>query len=228
MGSLIQLNKSRISVLLAGSVVFLLILVIQYVMSVVFFHFNFIDEMIKTMRDSFSMSANMMKNFGQTQDSQQVVNQLETALGLVKTLIPSLFVITSFVVVFFIQLLSLPVLKRFGVKVHNWKPFREISLPKSMIWYYLAITAAALIFHPAAGTYWGTALTNLTYILQLFMIFQGVTFIFYFFYQRGTSKGLPIILTVMLFIIPFLLYLAAILGIMDLGFDLRRRFGKNR
>jgi uncharacterized protein YybS (DUF2232 family) len=226
MGYLIQKNRSRTAILIAGSIIFLLSLVIQYVVSAAFFHFNFIDELIKTMRDSLSMSSDILKGFGQPQESQKVLKQFEQALDLIKTLVPSLFVISSFVAVFFIQLFSLPVLKRFGINMGNWKPFREISLPRSLLWYYLAVMLLEVVIHPQAGTYWNTALTNLSYILQMFMLFQGLTFVFYYFHKRGAAKTLPIIITIMAFVMPFLLYIIGILGIIDLGFGLRNRTEK--
>ncbi|MGG5254471.1 YybS family protein [Neobacillus sp. SM06] len=223
MGYMIQRQKSRTAILISASIVFLVNLVGQYIVSIVFFQLNYIDELFKTMQDSFKMSADIMKNFGSPQGTTQVLDQFTKALALLKTLLPSLFVMVSFLTVFIIQLLSLPILRRFGIKVENWKPFREISLPKSFIWYYLLTMLAGIVFHPKAGTYGFDVLTNLTYILQLFMVFQGLTFLFFFFHQRGTSKSIPVILAIFSFLVPILLYLIGILGIIDLGFGLRRR-----
>jgi uncharacterized protein YybS (DUF2232 family) len=228
MGYLIQKNRSRTAILIAGSIIFLLSIVIQYVVSAALFHFNFIDELIKTMRDSLSMSSDILKGFGQQKESQKVLKQFEQALDLIKTLVPSLFVISSFFAVFFIQLLSVPILKRFGINMGNWKPFREISLPRSLLWYYLAAMILGMLIHPQTGTYWNAALINLNYILQMFMLFQGLTFVFYYFHQRGAAKSLPIIITIMAFIMPILLYIIGILGIIDLGFGLRRRAEKKQ
>jgi uncharacterized protein YybS (DUF2232 family) len=80
-----------------------------------------------------------------------------------------------------------------------------------------------MVVHPQTGTYLSTALINLSYILQLFMFFQGLSFIFYYFHQRGASKSLPIIIVVVSFVMPILLYIIGILGIIDLGFGLRKR-----
>jgi uncharacterized protein YybS (DUF2232 family) len=228
MGYLLQMNKSRTTILISGSIVFLCNLVVQYIVTTAFFHFNIIDEMIKTIHDSLSMSTKMLKDMGQQQQSAKVLDQFEKGLGLIKTLVPSLFVMASFIIVFCIQLLSLPIIKRFGIKVENWKPFREISLPRSLIWYYLATMLGNLLLHPETGTYLNSVLVNLTYILQLFMVFQGLSFMFYFFYQRGTQKSIPVILSIFTILIPVFLYIIGILGIIDLGFDVRRRFEKKK
>lgn len=224
MGFLIQKNKSRTAILVSGSIIFLLNLIIGYAVSVAFFHMNLIDDTIKMLRDAFSMSSNMLKGFGQQQNAS-VLEQFDQALSLMKILIPTAFVLCSFMVVFIIQLLSVPILKRFGMGISNWKPFREISLPKSLLWYYLGVMIAGLLFHPPTGSYWYAVLLNLTYLLQMLMFFQGITFIFYFANQKGISKSVPVILAIMSFVIPFMLYIIGILGIMDLGFGLRKRSG---
>lgn len=226
MGYFLQQNKSRTSILIAGSIIFLLNVVIQYAVSVAFFHFNFIDKIIQALRDSLNMSSDLLKNLNQQKDSQKILDQLKKTLDLVKTLVPSLFVMSSFVTVFFVQLISMPILKRFGIKVENWKPFREISLPRSLIWYYLGTILAEMIFHPDTGSYWNTALTNLSYVLQLFMIFQGLSFIFYFFHRRGISRTIPVLVSILAFIMPILLYIVGLLGIIDLGFGLRENSKK--
>lgn len=228
MGYLIQKNRSRTIILLTCSIVFLLNLVVLYAVTAAVFHFNFIDEMIKMFKDDLSKTANIMKSLGQQKKTQQTIKQFETALDLIRTLVPSLFVLLSLTYVFIIQLVSLPFLKRFKINVANWKPFREISLPKSLLWYYLVISLIGMLVHPQAGTYWSTAIINLNYILMMLMFFQGLSFIYYFFYQRNASKSFPIIITVMIFLLPTLLfYVVVILGIIDLGFGLRVRF-KNK
>lgn len=226
MGWFMQKNRSRTTVLIAGSITFLLNLVILYVVSAAFFHFNFIAEVNRVFRNSFNMSSDLLKNLNQQQDSQKILDQLKKTLDLMITLVPSLFVMTSFLTVFFVQLISMPILKRLGIKMENWKPFREISLPRSLLWYYLGTMLAGMIFHPETGTYWNTAFTNLSYTLQLFMIFQGFTFIFYFFHRRGMSRTISVVVIILAFIMPICLYIVGLLGIIDLGFGLRENSKK--
>jgi uncharacterized protein YybS (DUF2232 family) len=226
MGYLLQKNKSRTTILISGSIVFLCNLVIQYIVATAFFHFNIIDVMLKTIDESIKMSSKVMEEMGQGQEGAKIIDQFEKGLDLMKTLVPSLFVMSSFIIVFFIQLLSVPIVKRFGIKIENWKPFREISLPRSLLWYYLLAILGNMLLHPAEGTYLFNAFTNLKYILQLFMVFQGLTFIFSFFHQRGSKKSIPVFVSVLTVIVPVFLYIVGILGIIDLGFDLRRRSGK--
>jgi uncharacterized protein YybS (DUF2232 family) len=225
-GYLIQKQKNMGVLFITGSLVFLVNLIMIYVSSIVLFKVDMITQMIEIMRESFNTSADLLKNFGNTQDSEKVLEQFNNGLNLIKTLIPTLFVLSSFFIVFIIQLISFPIIKRFGIKVEKWKSFKEISLPKSLLYYFLLTLLVSMFIKPEEGTYWYMAIINMTYILQFMMILQGYTFIFYFFDKKGFSKAISITIAIVSFLIPIFLYIVGILGIIDLGFDLRKSFNK--
>ncbi len=226
-GYLIQKKKDRIIILLAGTLIFLVNMIGTYVISAVFLHLNIMKEMMDVMQDSLNSSANMLKKLGQEAQAEQALEQYKKTLSLIKTLFPTLLVITSALAAFMTQLVSFPIVKRFGIEIQKWKPFKELSLPKSILWYLLIILTASLLLNPEQGTYLYTALLNLTYTLQFLMVFQGLTFLFYFFDLRGMSKSVSVLLAILSFIIPIFLYIIGILGIIDLGFDLRKKLGKD-
>jgi uncharacterized protein YybS (DUF2232 family) len=225
-GYLIQKQKNMGVLFITGSLVFLVNLIMIYVSSIVLFKVDMITQMIEIMRESFNTSADLLKNFGNTQDSEKVLEQFNNGLNLIKTLIPTLFVLSSFFIVFIIQLISFPIIKRFGIKVEKWKSFKEISLPKSLLYYFLLTLLVSMFIKPEEGTFWYMAIINMTYILQFMMILQGYTFIFYYFDKKGFSKAISITIAIVSFLIPIFLYIVGILGIIDLGFDLRKGFNK--
>lgn len=225
-GYLIQKQKNMGVLLLTGTLVFLVNLIIIYVASIVLFKVDMITEMIDIMRESINVSADLLKYFGNAQDTEKVLEQFNNGLDLIKTLIPTLFVLSSFFIVFIMQLISFPIIKRFGVKVEKWKSFKEISLPKSLLYYFLLTLIVSMFMNPEEGTFWYMAIINMTYVLQFLMVLQGYTFIFYFFDQKGISKAISITIAIVSFIIPIFLYIVGILGIIDLGFDLRKGFNK--
>lgn len=226
-GYLLNLKKGRWLIFLAGSLVFLVNLVLQYIMSVVFFDMNFIEEFIQTFKESIKMSTNMMESLGQP-ENKQMIEQFESSLSLIETLMPSMFVMASFMIVFFIQLVSVPILKRFDIYAADWKPFRELQLPKSLLYYYLICLAVSIFLKPEDGSYLYWAITNLVFILQTFMAVQGASFLFYFGHSKGFPKSFPVIAIVLSFLFPPLLYMVRLLGIIDLGFDLRKRLEKKK
>jgi uncharacterized protein YybS (DUF2232 family) len=225
-GYLIQKQKNMGVLFITGSLVFLINLIIMYVASIVLFKVDMITEMIDMMRESLNVSADLLKNFGNTQDSEKVLEQFNNGLNLIKTLIPTLFVLSSFFIVMIMQLISFPIIKRFGVKVEKWKSFKEISLPKSLLYYFLLTLLVSMLMNPEEGTFWYMAIINMTYILQFMIVLQGYTFIFYYFDKKGFSKAISITIAIVSFIIPIFLYIVGILGIIDLGFDLRKGFNK--
>lgn len=222
MGVMIREEKSRISITAAGGAAFLINLVVVYAVSVALFNMNFIQETFEMMRASFEKSLEILKGLGQAPD-ENYIKQFREAFGMLETLVPSFFVMISFFAVFLIQLVSFPFLKRFGIETPKWKPFRELVLPKSVLWYYLFTMLALMIMRPEEGTYWFWALVNLSFILQALMVVQGISFIFYITYAKKYPKALPIIVVVLLFLLPYMLSIVRILGIIDLGFDLRKR-----
>ncbi|WP_338450414.1 YybS family protein [Niallia oryzisoli] len=222
MGDFIRNQKGRAAVFLAGSITFLLNLVIQYAVAVALFKMDFIKQSIDLVRESVEQSMSMLEALGQEPNST-ILEQLNTGIDLLQSLVPSIFVMISLATVFFIQLVSFPIIKRFGVKIGEWKSFRELTLPKSLIYYFFIAFAASLFIHAEAGGYVYLALTNILFVLQLLMVVQGLAFIWYYSHLKGWPKALPILITVFVFILPFLLYIVWILGIIDLGFDLRKR-----
>ena len=225
MGDFVRNQKGRAAVFLAGSITFLLNLVIQYAVAVAFFKMDFIQQSIDLVRESVDQSMGMLEMLGQ-EPNTVLLEQLNAGIDLLQSLIPSIFVVISLATVFLIQLVSFPIVKRFGVKIGEWSSFRDLTLPNSLLYYFIFALLASFFIQTENGGYFHLALTNILFVLQLLMVVQGLSFIWYFNHSRGWSKALPIIITVMVFVMPFLLYIVWILGIIDLGFDLRKRLLK--
>jgi uncharacterized protein YybS (DUF2232 family) len=221
LGYLAQKKKSRFTMLMVASLVFLVNVLIQYGVVVVLFDFNFVKEADTILNESFASSAKILEAAGQpAQDMEIIREQLNTMVQMIETLLPTMLVMGSFIIVFVLQLINFPILKRFGLNYPYWKKFRELTFPKSILWYYLITALLTIIIRPEVGTYLNTALMNLAYILQFLLVIQGLTFIYFYSHLKGWPKVVPILATVLL---PILLYIIRILGIIDLGFDLRKR-----
>ncbi|MFO1442270.1 YybS family protein [Bacillus sp. Bva_UNVM-123] len=221
-GYFIQEKQSRLSSFIAATLVFLATIIMQYVAAIAFFQINFIKEIMASTEEMFNRSITMVEELGQNIDVTPLKQMLES-FQLMETLTPSLFVTTALMIVLLIEVISFPIVKRFGITIASWQPFRELSLPKSILWYYLFTIFATFIFKPAEGSYWFMALVNIGFLIQLFMVVQGLSFIFYLCYKKGISKAVPILATILIFIWPLFLSIVRILGIIDLGFELKKR-----
>ncbi|WML41819.1 YybS family protein [Neobacillus sp. OS1-2] len=225
-GYMLQKNKSRTAILIASTLTLIVGLILFYAGSVVFFHLDFIHEFTLALKESAKMSEDMLKAMGQGEQIKLLNEQNANMIKMLKTLAPSLLIMVSVITVFVIQWVCFPIAKRFGITVQPWGSFRNISLPKSLLWYYLIALGGLLLLHPHEGTYLYSVLINARYILDYFILFQGLAFVFFIFHQRSVAKGLGVLVVILTFVLPIVHYIILLLGITDLGFDFRKRFEK--
>lgn len=220
-GELYRRNKDAFAVLLGGSLAYIINLVLYFIGSIVIFDIHPIRAIQEAMLQSVKTAEQMLTTIG-----QESTEQLEPFLAMIEQLddlTPSMIILTGISFALIIQLIASKIVRRLGHDVSRFKPFREWQFPKSFLWYYL-IASLFIIFGVEAGTTLYVIIWNLFPILEIVMTIQGLSFIFFYCYEKKISKALPISIIIVGFILPFILYLVRILGIIDLGFDLRKRF----
>lgn len=220
-------KKDRTALFIGATLTFLLNVVIQFAISVIFLEINVFEEILQVINKSIEITTTTLNAFEQN-INEEVFDLLHQFSDLLIVLLPSLLVIASLISVFIIQMIAFPIIKKFGIEVPNAKPFHELSLPKSLIWYYLVILLISIFVPIEEKTFLYSVITNFLFILQMAMIFQGITFVFFYFHHLNTSKTTPIIITIVCFLFPIFLQILRILGIIDLGFDLRSRLSKRQ
>lgn len=226
-GDFIREKKERSVTFIGGTLTFLVVSILIYAAMNVLFNINFVEEMTKVMDESIEMSRSVVDSIGAgAADTEELFTQLETAMKTMETLIPSILVMMSLSTAFIIQLIAFPIVKRFGVVVTKWNSFADLTFPKSILWYYLITIFATLMMNPEEGTFWYMALLNLSFILQMLMVIQGLSFVFFFSRLKGWPKAAPVIILILTVFMPIFLYIIRILGIIDIGFDLRKRLDK--
>lgn len=226
-GDFIREKKERSVTFIGGTLTFLVVSILIYAAMNVLFNINFVEEMTKVMDESIEMSRSVVDSIGAgAADTEELFTQLETAMKTMETLIPSILVMMSLSTAFIIQLIAFPIVKRFGVEVTKWNSFADLTFPKSILWYYLITIFGTLMMNPEEGTFWYMALLNLSFILQMLMVIQGLSFVFFFSRLKGWPKAVPVIILILTVFMPIFLYIIRILGIIDIGFDLRKRLDK--
>lgn len=220
-GALLAKQKNRYVVLAAATIAFLVNIVINYVVSVKFFDLDIIAQTISVISDSFHTAVQIMENAGK-KPPEETVARFEQGLKLIKYVTPTLFVIAALAFAYLTIIVSVPILKRLKLSVGTWPPFRQLMLPRQLVWYYLLVLIATF-FPLEQGTFAFIVVINLYYVLQLLFAIQGFSFLYYIAYRKQIAKGIIVAGTIVCLFIPFLLYLIAILGIIDLGFELRKR-----
>ncbi|MGG3561534.1 YybS family protein [Neobacillus rhizosphaerae] len=225
-GYMIQKKKSRNVILIASSLTFLVGIIIFYIASDAFFQLNIIHELQTSINESVKHSEELLKAQGQEDQIKLIKEQGALMFKQITVIAPTALVFAAVFSSFVTQWISFPILKRFGIEVQPWGSFRNLSLPKSILWYYLIALGVMLLFHPHEGTYLYTVLINVRAILESLIILQGLAFLFYIFHQRSVAKGLGVLVVILTFMIPIVRYIIMILGITDLGFDFRKQFEK--
>lgn len=224
MGCLLHLKKSAFAILLGGSLTSIAMLLLLYGVMMAVFHIDPLDVGKQTLQQSIDIAGKLSASMGQ--DSKEQIAQLNQFIKMMPYYVPSLIVMGGVIPALIVELVSTPVLRRLRVGFPKWLPFREWLFPRSLIWYYLAALIIMFTAHIQPGDTLYLIVVNAYLLLEVVMAVQGFAFIFYFAHSKKMPKALPIIVAIFSLLIPFLLYIISILGIIDLGFNMRSRLKK--
>ncbi|ANU21752.1 hypothetical protein BBI15_11565 [Planococcus plakortidis] len=216
-GLSIQYKKSKLFMFMGSSIVLLVSLMVQYVAAIALFGINFLEEFMATMRSLYEQAGTWLERLGSesTQEYEELVAQFMLTF---ETLLPTLLVLSVFTTVWVLLLILLPILKRVGVAVPKFPPFREMRLPKSVLWYYLIVILVSLLSDFEQGTMAYLIFANASMLLQFLLFLQGVSFYHFYIHQEGWPRWVMVVVTVLAF--PLQSF-TSIIGILDLGFDIR-------
>jgi uncharacterized protein YybS (DUF2232 family) len=226
-GYVLKRNNSAFIIYISAVLVFLAGILLLYGLFVWFFDVNYIEAFMKVSRESIDKSGEIMTAIGQ-KPQEIVLQRLYDSVSMMKTVMPALLVISTMVIVGLFFLASHPILKRFSEKQVSWLPFRELQLPKSLLWYYLITMIATYFLKPEENSFLFIVIANLLLILQLLMLLQGFSFLFFFSYMKGWARVIPVTILVISFAIPNFQSIIRIAGIIDMGFPLRESIQKKK
>ncbi|WP_181186278.1 YybS family protein [Alkalicoccus urumqiensis] len=165
-------------------------------------------------------------------DAEEEVGAVEDVMAFIdglQVIAPMLLVAVSAVTAFLLQVTAQAWMRRRSLEAPSFPPLREWSLPRVFIWYYLAAIILSFINQSeGAEGMLHTVAANVTPVMEFLMVLQGLSFLFFFFHWKQMNILLPILISLSLLIFPFMLPIVRILGIIDLGFDLRMRLTSQR
>ncbi len=215
-GSAINQKKSKLYLLMSSGVAVLLSMAVVYVAYVQFASINIINMSIDLLRENYEQSNELAKTVtGQVVFQQE---QIEAMLKTIELTIPATVTITAFMTAFIIITLNLPVLKRLGLDVPKFAPFQNMRLPRSILWYYMIVLCINLFVRPELGSTLDIIVLNVSSILWMLLILQGISFIHYFISKKEMPNAVKWVATLLALPLSSIMIL---LGIVDLGFDLR-------
>lgn len=215
-GDVIRTKKSKIFLFMSTAFSNLISITLMYLIAVKFFNIDFLKETITSTRESYEKSNEIVKSLtGQTPISAE---QLDTMFNSIQILMPTLVTFVVFAMTFIIISVNLPLLRRFGLEVPKFAPFRDLRLPRATLWYYLVVLALSLFVKSDAGTFIYMAVLNVSSILSILFMVQGISLIHFYMYQQGWPKWTAVVGTILAFPLSSFVTL---LGIADLGFNIR-------
>ena len=216
-GYLYYRHKSALAVLIGSSVAYVIGLVLVFISSVLLIGQNPADLAVEMLNQSIRQAESLSNILGQdSAQFEQIMQQVEV----IRYLIPTALVMLGVAIALISQLISVPVLKRVGgFKPPVFKPIREWAFPKSFLWYYLVVTILMMVGLEEGSTAFVAAI-NVYSVLNALIFVQGLAVIYFFSHQKGWPLVVPILLTLLGFALTTFV---VIIGIIDLGFELRRR-----
>ncbi|RHW36124.1 DUF2232 domain-containing protein [Lysinibacillus yapensis] len=215
-GDGLRLKKSKIYLFMSTGIAVLMTFAIQYVISLKLFETDFIQEFMQLMRESYTKTMELSENLtGQTAANQQMLNVMFDTM---EAAIPATITMGAFFFAFILISTNLPMLKRLGINVPKFRAFKNMRMPKAVLWYYLIVLSINLFISPETGTALYVICLNFSLVLWLLLTLQGISFVHYVLDAYTAPPFLKVLATIMA--IPLYSFFV-LLGIFDLGFDIR-------
>lgn len=138
--------------------------------------------------------------------------------------LPSFIIITVFILVLINLIITFPILRKFKVATPIFKPLFAWQLNRSLLWVYMVVLLCVM-FATEPSTFQSIVL-NFEVVLSLLMYIQGLSVIHFF----GKAKRIPNAVTILLMVVGTIItpatHIIALLGVLDLGINLKRMIKK--
>lgn len=209
--------------IITGALIYLFSFLISFIVSVQLFQVDIMGIAKESVEQMISMLESVLKQSGASE--QNIAKQLkqfremqDAALSALPVALLIGVTLLAFVNHWFVQ----PLIKRFVKDMPVLKKFKDMRLPKSMVWYYL-LTLLLMLIQTEKGSFLWLVQTSAFQILFILVLIQGFSFIFYYCHEKSISKAVPIFAIVLGVLYPPVGVIVRIIGIADIGFDLREK-----
>ncbi|HHB2044259.1 TPA: YybS family protein [Bacillus cereus] len=224
LGYMYKKQKKPVEILMAGTLAYLIGIMLIYVASIKFFNIDLMKQMQNMFNESMTQSEKIVTAAGMpiSKEQKELFVQMNDIL---QTVFPSILVMVSVCLSWITVIISGSALRKLKHDVIPWPKFKDIQLPKSIVWYYVIFILLSTFIKVEPTSYLHMVFSNLYVIFALLLVLQGLTFIAFLAHSKGFTKGVPIISFIACMFIPMLFPLVTILDIIDLGISLRSKIG---
>lgn len=222
-GETIQAGQSKLYVFMATGVTLLITSMMAYVGSIYVFNINPIDQLLNEFELMQEQMMTFLSSSGNT--TREVEELISSTFVYYQSIIPALFILTSFLLAYFFVLPNLAIASRIGFQVPKFASFRNMRLPMITVFVYGILLLFSLFNRTDPGTTSYLVEANAMIILRFLFFLQGLSLIYYALH----SMKLPIIVNVLATIFAALFSpITVLLGILDTGVNVRAWIGKDR
>lgn len=215
-GEAIVQNRTKLYVFMAAGTSFSITMVIVYVVTVWVTGINYVEEFSTILMDTQRKILSALETLGNMPKGFETL--FADMSHIMYMTLPSVFIMSMFILGYLIVLVNLPVVKRLGHDVPSFPPFRQMKLPVLIVWVYLIIILLPFFGEISSGSMTELIYLNGTFILRFLFLLQGIAFIQYMIYEMKAQKWLSLVLIILaLLMTP----LTIIIGILDTGVNLR-------
>lgn len=215
-GEAIHLKKSKLYLLISSGIAMLISFAFIHLCTMFVANINIVQTSLQFARENYEQSLELAKQLsGQMTITPE---QLDMMFKTMELTVPATITITAFLIAFVVITVNVPLLGRLGLVVPKFAPFHEMRLPRAVLWYYMIVLSINLFLRPESGSMLDVIVLNISYILWLLLILQGISLIHYFIASKGLPNAVKWVATILA--IPLSSFII-LLGIIDLGFDVR-------
>mgnify|MGYP001289359568 CR=1 FL=1 len=151
---------------------------------------------------------------------------LEALISVAVSLLPLYIMIIALYYTVVTHFFSRRLLNRLGYPAAALPPAREWRLPRSLVWYYLAVLLLDLFV--TADNFLYTLVLNVYPLLLMTFTVQGVAFIIYWMHIRGRGKVLPAFIGILCILFPPVMYITSMVGLVDTAFPVRQYLSRRK
>ncbi|MEG0386550.1 MAG: DUF2232 domain-containing protein, partial [Solibacillus sp.] len=193
-GDAIYNKKSKVFMFISTSIVVLISFANLYLISLRLFEFDFINDSLVLFRKSYEESIEFAEKMSwQTPVSKEGLTEM---FSIVEMTIPAAITLSVFVFTLTFISINLPIVKRFKVDVPKFPSFSQLRLPRAVLWYYLITLTVNLFVQPDLGTPLYVVMINVSLILWVLLILQGISVIHFTIDTFGLPKMLKVLSTI--------------------------------
>lgn len=223
LGTAIYQQRTAYETWARGALGFVIGLIGVFLIVQLAFGVNIYDEIDMIMEETIDLSQSIFDQFGLGDEGEEQLALIEEQMMLFKDIIPGLMAIISIAMAFIAQWLSYKIMNRMEQTNFSFPPFRSLNLPVSLLWiYFIVMIMSFFVTEQESGLY--IVVMNIVILAMVLLMIQGFSFVFFYADYKEMSKAIPVMIVIISFIIPgIFLLLIRILGIIDLGFSLKKR-----